>query len=387
MSGRTYDFDLHGIVGVRLVDATHADLATVTRQLGPLRGDLAGAPDITVRFVDRATASPLTHVGIGDSGYNDDGFFVLRRVGGTTARARIPFADVGRGLEVVCERAMPAVPHLLALVNLTALAKGVLPLHASAFTLDGLGVLVTGWAKSGKTETLLAAVGRGACYVGDEWVYLTRDGNMYGVPEPIRVWDWHLDQKPDILARRPRRDRARLATWRGLGTLAATAASTPLPGAGLIRRGAPVVARQAYLQVPPEELFGAHRVRLHGRLDAAVLVMSHQDDGLVTRDAGPEEISRRMASSLADERATLLVHYRQYRYAFPELSSSAVENAGRREARLLTAIFDDRPAAVVAHPYPCDIAALGDAVVRAAHGVARHEVSPTDRARHEGAAS
>lgn len=380
MSGRTYDFDLHGLVGVRLLDATEHDLATVTRQLGPLRGRLAGEPDITVRFVDRATEAPLTHVGIGDCGHNEDGFFVLR--GRTPARARVPFADIGQSPVIVCERAMPEVPHLLATVNLTALAKGVLPLHASAFTLEGLGVLVTGWAKSGKTESLLAAVDRGAAYVGDEWVYLTPDARMYGVPEPIRLWAWHLDQQPQVLARRPRRDRVHLAAWRGLAAAVSAAADTALPGAGLARRGAPAVGRQAYLQVPPEELFGVERVVLRGGLDATVLVMSHESTATTAREAGPEEISRRMAASLADERAVFMAHYRQFRYAFPELAAHAIENAARREARLLSALFDDRPAAVVAHPYPCDIAELGDAVVGAARDVARR-----GRTEQQGAAS
>ena len=80
------------------------------------------------------------------------------------------------------------MPHLVALVNVTALAKGVLPLHATAFTAGSTGVLVVGWSKGGKTETLLGCMAAGAEYVGDEWVYLTDDGQMLGLPEPIRVW-------------------------------------------------------------------------------------------------------------------------------------------------------------------------------------------------------
>ena len=34
MSGATYDFDLHGVVKVRLLDASPADAAKVARQLG-----------------------------------------------------------------------------------------------------------------------------------------------------------------------------------------------------------------------------------------------------------------------------------------------------------------------------------------------------------------
>jgi hypothetical protein len=366
----TYDFDVHGIVRVRLVDATAADLATVTRQLGPLRCEVGGEPDITVRFVDTATTKPVTYVGIGDTGYNDDGFFVLRGKHGARARALVPFAEIGRGPEIVCERAMPAVPHLLAVLNLTALAKGVLPLHATAFTADGVGVLVTGWSKSGKTESLLAAMADGADYVGDEWVFLTADGQMWGLPEPIRVWDWHLQQLPDLLAARSPHERRRLTAWRALTGLARVGGSASLPGAGLVRRGAPLIERQAYLQVPPTELFGADRVVLHGRLDAAVLVMSHEQPGTTTRAAGSTEISGRMQASLADERAPFLIHYRQFQYAVPGATSAAVEQAGEREAELLSAIFDGRPASVVAHPYPCGITELGEAVSRAAHRLA-----------------
>ena len=35
---------------------------------------------------------------------------------------------------------LPAVPLLIPIVNLTALANGALPMHASAFTHDGVGV-------------------------------------------------------------------------------------------------------------------------------------------------------------------------------------------------------------------------------------------------------
>ena len=37
----------------------------------------------------------------------------------------------------------------------------------------------------------------GARYVGDEWVYVAADGSrVSGIPEPVRVWDWHLHDLP-----------------------------------------------------------------------------------------------------------------------------------------------------------------------------------------------
>ena len=285
---------------------------------------------------------------------------------GVPGRALVPMAEIGTRPQIVCERGLPAVPHLLALVNLTALAKGVLPLHASAFCVGDRGVLVTGWAKSGKTESLLAGVGDGIRYVADEWVYLTPDGRMCGVPEPIRLWAWHLDQLPTVLRARSRADRLRLSGWRAAAALARTGARGRLPGADVLRRGSPLLERQAYLQVPPAELFGEDAMVPTARLDSVVLLLSHEADEIIVSPAGPREVSGRMAASLADERAPFLEDYRQFRYAFPELASPVVETAAEREARLLGALFDDRPAARVAHPYPCDLAELGAAVRRAA---------------------
>jgi hypothetical protein len=365
-SGRpAQDFDLHQVVGVRVLDATSDDVATVRRQLGPLEATLDREPDITIRFVDELETDPLTLVGIGDSGFDDDSFFLLRHPGGMPGRASIPFDTVGRGVEVVCERRLPAVPHLIALVNLAALAKGVLPLHATAFTADSTGVLVTGWSKGGKTETLLGCLSDGAEYVGDEWVYLTDDGRMLGLPEPIRLWDWQLEQLPGFLEARPAADRRRLAAWRGLARLAGTAAQRRIPGSSLARRAAPVLGRQTYLQIPPADLVGAERVSLEGRLDAVVLVMSHEDPELLSRPVGAGEVAQRMEASLEEERAALMTHYRQFRYAFPDRVSPVIETAAERESKLLSALLEDRPCVKVLHPHPCDVHLLGRTVMAA----------------------
>lgn len=375
-SGPGTDFDLHGVVGIRLLDARPADVATVRRQLGPLDRRLRREPDITIRFVDRVTTEPLVYVGLGVTAYNADGFFVSRANGSASARARIPFAQIGRRPEIVVEHGIGVVPHLLAIINLTALAKGVLPLHASAFTLDGTGVLVTGWAKAGKTESLLACMQEGADYVGDEWVYLTVEGDMLGLPEPIRLWSWHLHQLPRLLRARPRRDRLRLAAWHRAADAAGRAARTRVPGSGLVRKGAPTIARQAYLQIPPEQLFGRDAVTLRGSLDAVVLVMNHESAQIVVESVPGAEVASRMAASLSDERAPLLEHYRHFRYAFPDQASDAVEGAAAVESRLLGQLFDARPAAKVSHPYPCDIAALGRAVVAGASARAGSQPAP-----------
>jgi hypothetical protein len=349
-----------------VLDGTPADVAVVRRQLGHPETRLDREPDLTIRFVEHLTATPLTLVGVGESGYDDDSFYLLKAKGGSTRRTRLDLDRLGPGAEIVCERGIPAVPHLLAAVNLVLLTRDVLPLHATALELDGAGILVTGWSKGGKTETLLAVTEHGARYVGDEWVHLTPDGRMLGLPEPIRLWAWQLAQRPDLLASRTAAERRRLRAWSTIAGLADGVGARSWKGAGLVRRVAPALGRQAYLQVPPADLFGPDGMVSSARLDAVVLVLSHEAPETAVHDVAPGEIARRMAASLDEERAPLLEHYRQFRFAFPDRRSTLLEQADEIEARLLSERLDQVPSAKVTHPHPCDVHTLGEAVLEAA---------------------
>jgi hypothetical protein len=353
------DFDLHGFVRVRLLGPTPRDVAAVTRQLGPLQAPVTGDADITVRFVDElAVDGPLVHAGL-DSAADATDFYALRGKEGRPARTRLPLDRVGEQVDIVCERAAGHVPHLLAIINLTATGKGVLPLHASAFTYRGTGVLATGWAKGGKTETLLAFAARGATYVGDEWVYLTPDGGMHGVPEPIRLWDWHIAQLPALRSELPPAVRARLAAFPALASSAAAfgARVAGVPGSAL-RRSAPVLRRQAYVQVPPAQLFGDEAIALHGRVDHVLLVQSHDRDDVVIERTDGAAVAAHMLPSLEDERTPFLQLYRQFRFLFPDRRSPVVDDAVRTEQGLLAAALADRPAHLLRHPYPMRVDSL-----------------------------
>lgn len=365
------DFDLHGYVGVRVLDATPGDVAVITRQLGPLQRRLEREPDITVRFVpDIDDDGPLTYAGWLDAGATERGFYLLRGRAGVQARTALPFAAVGGRCDIVCERRVGPVPHLLAIVNFTALAHGVLPLHASAFNYRGRGVLATGWAKGGKTETLLAFARKGAHYIGDEWVYLTSDGTMHGVPEPIRLWQWHLRQFDDRAARWGRSTRTRLATLDAIARRGARlAAVLPERGvpASVLRRATPLVARQAYVQVPPAELFGESAIDTVGQLDTVLFATSSTARTVTVRPVDPTEVARRMVSSLVDERSPFMAHYRQFRFLQPDQTSGVVESAASREAALMSRVMAGREAYVVDHPYPMQIESLAAALEAVLH--------------------
>ena len=84
------DFDLHGFVGLRLLDATKADVAAVSAQLGPIRRRLDREPDVVIRFVERLSAPGARLLGAGDAAFTDSAFLVLR------AATRAAFASRSR---------------------------------------------------------------------------------------------------------------------------------------------------------------------------------------------------------------------------------------------------------------------------------------------------
>lgn len=362
----TVDFDLHGFVGIRLIAPAPVDVATVVRQIGPLQSPLSREPDIVVRFVDRLPDDQaVTYVDWPGSGWTEDRFYLLRGRHGIPARTRVDLSTAGARCEITCERRGGPVPHLLALMNLAAVAKGVLPLHASAFDYQGHGVLATGWAKGGKTEVLLAFAARGARYVGDEWVYVTPDGAMYGVPEPIRLWYWHVRQLREIEKTLSPSVRARLATLPRVSSAAELLAQRLGTTSGLgslLRRAAPVVRRQATVQVSPFELFGSDGVVLHGQLDTVLLVTSHDRPDVVVEPVDSAVVGRRMVSSLTEERVPFLATYHQFRFAFPDRMSDVVETITQRESDLASHVFEGRQCFQLSHPYPMRLADLVDPI-------------------------
>ena len=355
------EYDLLGVVGVRLLDADERDAAMVDRQLGAIRARLDRPADLSIRFVDRLDLPPLRFVDAGGSGWAGDAFVVLRSKHKAPARVLLPLDRIGlEGAEITIQRGAPAVPYLTACVNLIALANGALPLHAAAFVERGIGVLVTGWSKGGKTESLLAFVSRGAEYVGDEWVYvLPNRAVMLGLPEPIRIWDWQLDQLPTVRRRVAVGDRVRLG---GVGIALAAMRRTPLRR----RTGwLDVLERQRCVDIAPSHLLAAPTRRVPAPVDRVFFVGSHAASQITVRPVAGDEVARRMAGSLRYELLPLWTLYQEFRYAFPERRNELLERAPALQAELLGQMLDGRSCIGVEHPYPVDLREL-HAAMRAA---------------------
>ncbi len=365
MSTEISEFDLHGIVGIRLLNATPNDIAAVKRQLGPIQKSLSRTPDIIIRFVDQIPlSSSVRYLGLDDAGFTDDAFFVFRGKHQAHVRVQIPFNQIGNGqCEIICERGAPAVPLLIPILNLTAISKGALPLHASAFNYNGKGILTTGWSKGGKTETLLAFAANGAEYIGDEWVYISSDGqHMYGIPEPIRVWYWHLQQMSYYKSKVGRSDLARLKTLRFfVKSMEVMESSGIKRGSGLpklTRRIKALLKQQMHVDLPPEKLFGNMVGANKGSPDKVFFVASCDDPQITVQPIRPQEIAQRMVFSLQEERMDFMSYYLRFRFAFPDISNSFIEQVEEIQREILTKVMAGKETYAVYHPYPFSIPEL-----------------------------
>jgi hypothetical protein len=343
------------MVGVRLVGAGKGELRAVQRQLGPIEAPLSRDPDILIRFVDRlGLDGPLTVVGARDAGYADGRFVVLRGVGKDPVQMELPFDRIGESLEIRCVRGVSAVPLLIPILNLTVLARGGLPVHASGFVHGGTGVMAAGWARSGKTELLLGLQGTGAQYLGDEWLYLDRAGQrMSGIPEPTRIWDRHLREVPWVRRHVAPAQRFRLAILGLAAWTLAQAGRLPMRGvARPLRRLSGLVDGQRWVQIPPARLFQVEAGPRRARLDRVLLLETHESPELTVEPIPARVVAERMSVSLQEERADFLGHYRRFLFAYPDRRNGFLDGVDRLERDRLTRYLEGCQCHLVRHPHP-----------------------------------
>lgn len=355
------DYDLHGLLGIRLIDATEGDARAVARQLGPLRGTLSGEPDVTIRFVAEMPIPDLHYLGLSKVGHDTDNFYILRS-SKRDARVKVDFSQIGGKVEIVCERGLKSVPGLLAIINLSLLKKSIVGLHASAFNYEGQGIIVTGWAKGGKTEALLSFAAHGAEYIGDEWIFLSADGqNIYGIPENIRLWDWHLDNLPHL---KSYLSSDKKVLFRGVHFLDRVEQKLPTGGVGksfpvkFLREAMPAFKRQLNVQLPPDVIFNSCAKSFSGKPDKIFLLTSHAKPAYEVVAMEPADIARQMVASLQFEMMPFMESYYAFKFAFPEKANYFIEHAAGLQLELLLQALSGLEGYAVKHPYPLAFDAL-----------------------------
>lgn len=355
------DFDIHGLVGIRLINPSERDETAVHKQIGFSPTKLSREPDIIIRFVDQLLVTDLHLLGLNHSGYTNKGFFLLEN-GRRKGKAKIPFDQVGGICEIVCETNLGPVPLLIAILNLTLLSKGHVSLHASAFLFNGVGILTTGWAKGGKTEALFAFANNGAQYIGDEWIILSSNGEfMYGIPEPIRLWDWHLEFLPEIAKKLNLENRMTFSSIRLLEKWSQSLSKgriKKLPPIKMLRKAMPALKRQLNITLPPSEIFGTETIT--AKPEKIFLLLSQSENDYQVSSIEGQQVARRMISSVQFEQLPFMEYYNAFTFAFPEKRNPFIESSKQLQNELLNRALEGKEAYQVSHPYPLSFQKLYD---------------------------
>ena len=349
------DFDIHGVVGVRLIDPSPSDLDAACILLGcPSRLPLT-APDITVQFVEDLPVRGIRFLGTDQDAFTDNGFFLLQE-GTRRVKARIPFDRIGGPCEIVCKSRLGSVPLLIPIVSLTALKKECVPVHASAVVYNGVGILMAGWAHCGKTAALLGFASKGAEYVGEEWVLLAGNGQrMQGLVRPLELSHWHVASLPHVRSAVNLMNRC---AFHGIGILdglqkmiSGKRTRSSLVFRSLQRASAAVEDRLRPT-VAPSAIF-RDRIRSAGaQVEKIFLFVSHEDHRIEVEPITPLEMARRLTFLVQRELTPLLRHYAAYQFAFPSQRNELIESTAEYSFEMLARGLNGKETYIVRLPYP-----------------------------------
>jgi len=352
-TGNTVDFDVHGLVGVRLIAPSPTNVTAVSAQIGPASSSPLRRPDIVVRYLDRLSAGPVRYVDVGKTASSRAGFIVFPE-GYSKGKVSIPFEQIGSECEIFCEHRVGWIPLLIPIINLTALKKHrCVPIHASAFVHEGTGVLVTGWVKSGKSEALLAFSQYGASYVGGEWVLLSSDGNtMYGLPGTFRMWEWQRRELSNLQHIGSNAGIFRLIRFLDGVQRAMPETLFRFGPLKVLRQAMPALCRQLNFRVDPKAIFGQRCDRLTGHPDKIFIGIVHSDERVLIEPAEPATVADQLACAMEFELTSLMSHYRAFKFAFPGMRNEFLERVHSLLRDALRQALAAKEIYTLYHPHP-----------------------------------
>jgi len=349
------DFNLHDLFSIRLENPTPEAVQAVKKQVGVQPSVLNVDPDLTVQYVDRFEDS-MSHLVRGKAGFMKDDFYVMAGNGRKDHRVQFPFETLGNPCKVICETGTTEIPLLNLIINLRMLAKGLVPIHASAFVFNGLGVVVNGWPKGGKTTTLFSFLNHGAQFISDDWLFVDANSKIYGLMQPIKLSDWQLNQLPDYQSKVTRKKQL---TIQGIRWLDAVIQDMPeslradfLPTKVFYKGWKHLNESQRSVNLSPETLFGSDLAAPTGQFDVLLLTLSQDIEDIVIAPMSTEIAIERLMAALQNEWMQWEEYYMQYLYAFPNRHNLRMDTSSKKQRELLENILANKHIFAVNHPHP-----------------------------------
>jgi len=367
------DYDIHGVLGLRLVDPSPPLARLVARQLDPWRpSSLASAPDVSISRLAPAH-SGAGRYRLGDAGDSQEceftaSEFILRK--GSMA-VSIPFASIGSGCDIRWSGSgglrRLLIDYVRPSLQIALLAKDRLALHSAAVSYQGKGILLAGWAESGKTEAMLGFLQGGAAFVSDKWTIVDGDGSsVRHFPTPITVRNWMIDLVPGL---RERLKGTELVRARAAGLVTSVLQAEPLSRAPLTTGVKGLAELAGRVSLTPSQLLGRNGdaggkwpSAPSAPLECLFLLVTSGEDRIAVREAQIDKVASRLADCAAYERRAFFGLYQRFKYAFPDRRNRLIDEAREVESRTLAQALASKRVFLVEVPFPFDPSALYRAI-------------------------
>lgn len=346
------DFDIHGIVGIRLVNPQKSDIKFLSEKLGKFNKPLNREPDIIFNFTKKIDIPSFTYLGL-TAIFTEDSFFAVSRK--ENLLMKIPFETFGEKSEYLIESGCYDIPWLFDIINFTFLKKNYIPIHATAFKVNDTGIMIIGWSKGGKTESLLAFANHGAHYIGDEWIILSNDGNtIFGIPVPICIWEWQFENIPRLL---PKTGLQQKVLYKFIHFLDLIHKGLKKFGfeksflSSILNKAMPIFNQQLNIRVNPEKIFKSNQLNT-ATLDKIILSFSHNDSEYKLEKSDYLDLVKHAYYSNSYEQSEFLNLYKEYKFAFPDSKNDFLEDLDNLQYTLLKDAFKNKETYIFKHPYP-----------------------------------
>ena len=360
-SNNYIEVDYLGAAGIRFENISRKEVSSIVNNFSAFEKELDREPEIVVHFVDRLETPDLIFLGLDYAAFDNEKFYLISDPV-SKKKVSIPFNKIGQKIEIICEKGVKSIPLLNHIINFYLIKNNFVPIHSSGFYFDNKGILVMGWTKGGKTETLLSFANHGAEYVGDEWVVLKPDGSeMCGLHVPVTIWKWQLSYIKKIVKNIGLVNKLIFSTISILEVINNISIKLELDKAfpfKLLGQGLPHLRKLLKIRKSPEDLFKDKIRSSMIRLDAIVLALSHESNKIVAKECEPEEIIKRMIHSNDYEQLPFFEFYKAFKYAFPERSNEFLDNIKNIHSGLLLNALQGKKSFKISHPYPVSFEAL-----------------------------
>ena len=246
-------------------------------------------------------------------------------------------------------------------------------IHAASVVLGGGGIVVAGWSESGKTETALALMERGAGFLSDKWTLLGPDRAISAFPISIGVRRWVLDYLPTLRQTVTRRSRAQFAAAGAASLVLDPVGRRPSPTrsrgmiADLARRTGELGDRAAF-EVDELRAAFADGSDVTRRVPTqAVCLLITTPDGSSPRVEPMEAAvaAERLARTAGYERRAYFALRQRAAYVLPDEPVTIADRAIEADAAILRQALRDVPVLAVHSPFPTDPGSVADAILRA----------------------